>query len=631
MYGMIKTPSIPDDIHGTVRVVDGEKGEYATRYRITHKGYSFHVYAPHDRYQIGDRLLIKATIETYPKQTIPKGFDAYHYYLSKGIHGRITSYEVIHHEEGFSLWSLREVIKKMIDQRSSSPYVKAMLLGERLAEDEKDVYHTLGLSFLMSVSGIHLYAWASLMRKCFYYMNTPMKVQRIAVLLFYGSMTYLHRLDIGIMRLFLMTIAIAINDHLDLRRSNLELYHVVMVLLVLMYGASLMFSSLLILYLIVLAFYMLEPMYRGCHPLMKRWIMGIIVMIILLPFHGKIVVLGILLLPFLGLSVASFLMISSILVVVFKALHVVYIPITDHIYHMLSWMSDRSMTVSVGTLDSGLIVLYFLLIILFFISRKYRVRMMIIVFVIMLFIIPAWIHTQTTSITFLDVGQGDATIITSKGCVMVIDAYDHVYDYLTHHGISTIHYLILTHSDHDHIQEASILLERLRIEKLLLSSADHHYPIFPDRPTRVKAGDRLRCGDVDIHVLSPAFDHTSSNEASIVMRVMMHQTTFLLMGDAEQETENYLIKTYGQKLKSDVLKVGHHGSNTSSSSVFLHYVKPTRAIISLGRLNRYGFPHDDVIHRLLNHDIVILRTDLHGTIRFLPTKKKHNWQYSLPF
>jgi competence protein ComEC len=630
-YFLTISVEIPKQIIGQVIVIHEEEGQYTTRYSLLYHKHIYHIHASHDEFEVGDRLYIEGSITLYPHQTMPKGYDAYHEFRSQGIDGHITSYHIMHKEKGFSLWTLRARCKDLIDQRTSSSFVMAMLFGQRLSDEEKNVYDELGLGYLLSVSGIHLFACALMLRKGFYAFNIPVKVQTLMIISFYGMMVYFHRFDLGILRLFIMEIALWVNKKYDLKKSSFELFQVVMFLMLLLRIESLMSTSILILYLILSSFYLLEPLYRGYNPILKRYVMSAMVILILLPFTGRVHMIALCVIPFFGIFLAMSLMIFSWLVVIFPPIHSVFLFFTDSLNLMLTWMSHRALTLYLGRLDPLLIILYFLFVLMILLSKRYTFKTFYSIAIILLFIVPSWIYRQTTSITFLDVGQGDATILTSKGCIAVMDAYDHVYDYLTRHGVDSIDYLILTHSDLDHIQEASTLISRLHVKHVILSSSDQNYPAYSLRPRIVKAGDHVRCGDVLIDILAPLGQAQSSNDASIVMQMTLHHTTFLLMGDAESKTEASLIETYGHLLKSDVLKVGHHGSKTSSSTLFLHYVKPSRAIISVGRRNRYGFPHDEVIHRLKEIHAIIDRTDLQGTIRYFPTKKKHNWQYSLPF
>ena len=115
------------------------------------------------------------------------------------------------------------------------------------------------------------------------------------------------------------------------------------------------------------------------------------------------------------------------------------------------------------------------------------------------------------------------------------------------------------------------------------------------------------------------------------MQFTLHDTVYLLTGDIEASAEQDLVDKYGRKLKSDVLKIAHHGSKTSSTPLFLKWVNPKTVIISTSRNNRYGFPHQEVLDRLQVRDVQIYLTADHGTICSKHNKKKQKWLVLLPF
>lgn len=231
---------------------------------------------------------------------------------------------------------------------------------------------------------------------------------------------------------------------------------------------------------------------------------------------------------------------------------------------------------------------------------------------------------------FLDTNQGDSTILTHQGCIIVIDAYQKVQETLSSLGIETIDYLILTHSDTDHTKEAEQLIKDFHVKTLILSAHDI-YQDYQVPTKRVKAHDQIQCKDLRLNVLGPLEIYPDSNNNSIVLQFLFNDQTFLLAGDIEQKAEYDLATYYRHQLKSDVLKVSHHGSNTSTTDVFLSYVHPRIAIISAGYQNKFGFPHHEVLQRLKMEHIETYRTDLHGSIIFLPSKKKEKWMTYIPY
>ncbi|MED2972489.1 DNA internalization-related competence protein ComEC/Rec2 [Fictibacillus sp. B-59209] len=252
----------------------------------------------------------------------------------------------------------------------------------------------------------------------------------------------------------------------------------------------------------------------------------------------------------------------------------------------------------------------------------------------------------SSTITYLNVGQGDSTLIELpfRQGVYLIDTGGTLnfekeewrkrkVDYnftkevvlpgLKARGIRKIDKLILTHGDMDHIGGAETVLSGVRIGELLypkgtidgvLETSVLNHAASLDIPIRVtQRGQRWSVGDHLFYVLSPYGDETESNAQSIVLLAKMKRFSFLFTGDLEEEGEKRILSG-NIPLKADFLKAGHHGSKTSSSQAFIDAVDPIYAFISAGKNNRYGHPHPDVVSRFKKNAAVILRTDQLGDI-----------------
>jgi len=250
---------------------------------------------------------------------------------------------------------------------------------------------------------------------------------------------------------------------------------------------------------------------------------------------------------------------------------------------------------------------------------------------ISLFIIPLATRPYHERITFLDVSLGDSTIIESNGCVIIVDAYQNVLSYIRKMGIQKVDYLILTHSDQDHIKEAKSIIENIKVNHLVLSYYDENYPIYQANILFLKHGDEIKCNQLKLNIIGPLKKYTNDNDNSLVIQFVFDKKTFLLTGDIENDAESDLADYYKHKLKSDVLKVSHHGSNTSSTKKFLDYVNPSVAIISTGYLNRYDFPSINVLNRIMTYNVMIYRTDFHGSVVYDMRKKNSKWKFYIPF
>jgi competence protein ComEC len=276
-------------------------------------------------------------------------------------------------------------------------------------------------------------------------------------------------------------------------------------------------------------------------------------------------------------------------------------------------------------------LLFYSLIISFLLAKSNIKKTWIVLSCVSIVVMFSFIERNESRLLFLDVGQGDSTILETKDCVAIIDSFSEVHGYLKHRGITQIDYLFLTHSDIDHIKEAEVILRDYHVDRVIGSVQVDSYPLYSKKMQKAKGGDQYSCGDLIFHVLAPIDAYEDENNASLVIKFNFRGKQVLLTGDIEYEAEMDLISMYGHKLKSDILKIAHHGSNTSSSSLFLFYVKPQLAIISAGRQNRYQFPHDEVLDRLISLDTTIYRTDQQGTIIFDPDRKGEKWYFHLPF
>ena len=231
---------------------------------------------------------------------------------------------------------------------------------------------------------------------------------------------------------------------------------------------------------------------------------------------------------------------------------------------------------------------------------------------------------------FIDVDQGDSTFIElPNGEAMLIDAgeadqADKVVTYIYTQGYDTIDYVVATHAHSDHIGGLPVVLDSFNIGNFYMTSAVATTSIYENMLNAVDesgaAVHDVMAGDVIyneanllIEVVAPKeIDYDEQNNNSVVIKLTYGDDKFLFTGDAEKFEEDGI----WTNIKCDVLKVGHHGSDGSSSSNFLKKVEPSYAVISCGLHNSYGHPTDDVLKRLDDRNIDVYRTDLQGTIVF---------------
>ncbi|GIN86997.1 hypothetical protein J6TS2_33830 [Heyndrickxia sporothermodurans] len=237
--------------------------------------------------------------------------------------------------------------------------------------------------------------------------------------------------------------------------------------------------------------------------------------------------------------------------------------------------------------------------------------------------------TKSMSVHFIDVGQGDSIYIKApNGENILIDGGKNgntVVSYLKKQKVKTINVMISTHPDADHMGGLDEVLKAFKVKSIYAPKVSHTTQVYKNFLTAVKKeGVKIKSAQKGVTVpikgvsakfVAPVKTYSKSdlNDWSAVLRLTYGKKSFLFTGDAELKSETDMLKSK-QTLKADVLKVGHHGAKTSTSASFLKAVKPTYAVISVGKGNSYGHPTSTVLNRLKSSKVKVFRTDKQGSI-----------------
>lgn len=234
--------------------------------------------------------------------------------------------------------------------------------------------------------------------------------------------------------------------------------------------------------------------------------------------------------------------------------------------------------------------------------------------------------TDNLEIYYLDVGQADSILIRNNEKNVLIDAGNNadgpkLVTYFKSLGISEFEYVIGSHAHEDHIGGMDDIIENFQINNFYMPDVVTTTKTFEEVLDALEEkniafdtpniGDKFTTSDMHFEVLYLNSDEDDLNANSIILMLKFGERRFLFTGDAEESSEKEILH---KDIKADVLKVGHHGSRTSSSYSFLDRVKPEYAIIQVGEENSYKHPHDETLKRFKKMNTTVYRTDLHGTI-----------------
>lgn len=235
---------------------------------------------------------------------------------------------------------------------------------------------------------------------------------------------------------------------------------------------------------------------------------------------------------------------------------------------------------------------------------------------------------ERMEVHFIDVGQGDSTLITCGGHAMLIDAGDDtkgtaIQNYLQKQKITKLDYLILTHPDADHIGGAPVIITKFDVSSVFVSNFEKDNQTYrkliqalDDKSIKKltpKVNSTYTLGSATITILAPGKEYDNPNDASIALLLKNGTRSFLFTGDAGEEAEKDILNT-DIDVSADVYKVGHHGSRYSTSKDFFEAVDPLYAVISCGEGNSYGHPHAETLNTLRTNGVLVYRTDEAGTI-----------------
>lgn len=564
-------------------------------------------------YDIGDFLTIEGKKEDLSFTTIESSFDFEKYLNKRGVFHSLSAKQIkVNFHNPIRIENRREKLLSNFNDEQRS-VIGGILFSDGGDSELSNNLKGLHLARFLTASGIFLGAFYAFFK---YFLTKHMKdkwaeMVSIGILLLYTIFTFPR---FSILKMMLFLIIKWINTYvLKKKFSYLTLLSFLGIICLMLNRYLARQDSFILGFLIPLISYLTRNIYQKNK--VKKWFVRcIIIYLFFLPFealyYNKIVILS---LPLQVLLTPLFLIIAviSLLCFFYVPLYAVVGFLINILKGITGFISPLSFGLLLPDLNQVLILLYYAVYViwLYYLSKGFapihRSLLIADVSVLLIYALPIK-NLITSEVNFINVGQGDCTLIRNKDKTILIDtgglsymdvANESLVPYLKKKRIYHLDAVIITHYDYDHYGA--------------LSSLNKSYPI--NQVVDYTSSFPFKVGNLTFNNYNYYAKSEEENDKSLVISFSNCQKDFVLMGDAPSYVEKEIIKNVS-KIKCDILKVGHHGSNTSTCEDWIKYLSPKEAIISCGKNNRYGHPNKEVLSVLNKYQIKIRRTDLEGTI-----------------
>lgn len=599
---------------------------------------------------IGDYVTVSGKFELPNKRRNFNLFDYRNYLLTKKIYYIVKADTIKKIKENKNiLYTIKQNIINRIEKIPHNGYLKAFIIGDNssIESSSLDSFRQNGVSHLLAISGMHVSLITMLLLKILNKINKKEKFNEILVMLFLVFYMFIVSFSVSIIRASLMFIFAKTFKMLKFKSSKIDVFLLTLVVTLFinpfyLLSISFWFSYIVSLYLIVFG------NNKGGY-IKKLFNTSLIAFLASIPiqinnfFSINIlsVLFNMLFVPFFSFVLFPF----TLLTFLFPIL----INILSFLIIIFEKMSLFCSTINFLKIDLSYIpiygvILYYLIITLFLYSKK-KVYLLTLVIIIFLHYHIIYFRPYTT-ITMIDVGQGDSILISlkkNKGNILIDTggimnssysiAKQTIIPYLKSVGIKKLDYLILSHGDFDHSGETVNLINNFKVDKVIFNSDAYNdleksiVDVLNKKKIKYYKGlEELDIDNTKLYFLNTDI-YDNENDNSNVLYTNIDGIKLLFMGDAGVTKEKDILKYY-DILNIDILKVGHHGSNTSSSIEFINSINPKYSLISVGKNNRYGHPKDSVLDTLSNSKIY--RTDLDGSVEIKLNKDGYKVSTCLP-
>lgn len=603
-------------------------------------------------FSINDLVLVEGLISDISSSRIPNTFNYKKYLKNNNIFWSFEASNITVIKKNRNIfYTLKNLLIKFIDSRKSRDYLKAFILGDTKEVDEQVMtsYRDLGISHLFAISGMHITLITTLLLKFLKKVKVNEGKRYLIVTIILFIYLFLTGIKASILRAVLFFLLLAFNKYYYFYIKTCNIFIVTLCLSLLynpyyVYDVGFQFSF-------VISFFLIK--YQNLFK-KKRYVESLLLTSVV----SFLASLPITINNFYQINVLSIfynlLFVPLVSVVVFPlALVTLAVPFLDDVF-MITINILESLALFFNNFNfSKLIIAKLQLvdvlifyIVLFGALKLVDLRKWWGFAFVGVIVLCFYFRVPTKSkLIMIDVKQGDCILLVSKKKVALVDVggiksysgvaknyllKQEILPFLKSLGIKKIDYLFLSHGDFDHIGNAYDLIKEFKVLKVYFNNGEFNYneerliELLMKKNvsySRLKEGEKVSFGDFKLVQLNKYF--SEENDNSMILYGNCREYSFLLMGDASLKSENYILSAYNLK-KIDILKVGHHGSKTSSGKKFIETIKPEYSLISVGFNNKFNHPSASVIKTLEENNSIILETRYLGSVVFNLESRNQN-------
>ena len=588
-----------------------------------------------DKINLGDKVKIKGTLKLPSKNTVPNLFNYRKYLNNNNIYYILTASEITKIKNNTKILThYKNKLQKYINRKKAHTYLNIFILSNKndLDKEVLSSYQVNGLSHLFSISGMHITLLLGTILKLLDKVSYNRYYKYILLIIILIIYMYLTDFTPSILRSGIMFILLTLNKLFNFKIKTKNIIMLTFIIIVLInpyyiYNLGFQLSYLISFYLIIFA----HIINKHKNYFKKLFITSLISFLVSFPIiisnyyqvNLLSIIINLLFVPIISYIVLPLAFITLILPT--DSLLILTMDILEGI--SLSLTNINYLLLELPKPSIYLIIIYYAIITLLLINKKYFISLLTTIFIHKISIN----FNPNMEILFFDVSQGDSILLHyphNKYNILIDTGGNYNYEiskniiipYLKSKGISKIDYLILTHGDYDHIGSSLYLANHFKINKVFFNCGSHNelekelIKVLDKKHIKYYSCIKeLNIDDNKLYFLQTK-EYDNENDNSNVIYTELSGYKFMFMGDASSiTTEKEILNKYNLP-DIDVLKVGHHGSKTSSSKDFINEINPKYSIISVGKNNRYGHPNKEVLNNLENSKIY--RTDQDGSIMF---------------